>query len=466
MANNARTIEDLERKYNFSSLLGLSKNVKMNKESITKVNNELYKFIISATSKIDDLNTQIDGKISTWYYSGEPTLSNYPASEWHEDNDKLAHTGDLYYDKLTGYTYIFEYVDPVYKWSRVKDEDIVDAMSLANSAKDTADNKRQIFITQPTTPYSCGDLWISSNEIYICQIERLTGDFDAGDWINNLKYTDDTYAQAIVDELGGTTTKVLEGTVTQYTKNWVKFTDLATGGSTVINGSNITTGQINTDNVTIGNGNVQLDEEGLKLSNGAKVVGENGLMNTYLFTSQNAFQMCGYQGNDPLGWSNTSVEKLGTRITFFIPEGLNITSAKVVLCHAPISWIWTDTEGNSNNFWGYCRKLKLYKPEDINAKIYTAEYGSEYSKSDNTTYKEIVGALGTDGWSPTEPTSTSHKTENVTSVDIKSSITSGLNEIVVQPSEAATQTWNGHETCKRTAFIYAMIKIDGYMSYE
>ena len=189
-------------------------------------------------------------------------------------------------------------------------------------------------------------------------------------------------------------------------------------------------------------------------------------MNTYLFTSQNAFQMCGYQGNDPLGWSNTSVEKLGTRVTFFIPEGLNITSAKVVLCHAPISWIWTDAEGNSNNFWGYCRKLKLYKTEDINAKIYTAEYGSECSESDNTTYEEIVGALGTDGWSPTEPTSTSHKTENVTSIDIKSSITSGLNEIVVQPSDAATQTWNGHETCKRTAFIYAMIKIDGYMSYE
>ena len=259
MANNVRTVEDLERKYNFSSLLGLSKNVKMNKESITKVNNELYNFVISATNRIDDLNTQIDGKISTWYYSGEPTLSNYPASEWTEDDDKLAHKGDLYYDKLTGYTYIFEYVDSVYKWSRVKDEDIVDAMSLANSAKDTADNKRQIFIVQPTTPYSCGDLWISSNEIYICQIERLTGDFDAGDWINNLKYTDNTYAQAIVDELGGITTKVLEGTVTQYTKNWVKFTDLATGGSTIINGSNITTGQINTDNVTIGNGKVQLD---------------------------------------------------------------------------------------------------------------------------------------------------------------------------------------------------------------
>ena len=57
---------------------------------------------------------------------------------------------------------------------------------------------------------------------------------------------------------------------------------MATGGSTTINGSNINTGTINTDNVTIGNGNVQMTKEGIKLKNGAKVIGENRI-NEYLF---------------------------------------------------------------------------------------------------------------------------------------------------------------------------------------
>lgn len=462
MANNARTPEDLERKYNFASLLGLSKNVKMNEKSITKVNNELYNFVESTASQIKDLNAQVDGKISTWYYSGEPKLNNSPANEWATDEEKSAHTGDLYYDRATGYTYIFEYVNSAYKWSRVKDEDIVEAMSLANSAKDTADNKRQIFTVQPTTPYACGDLWIKENEIYICQVERLEGDFTEGDWINDLKYTDNTYAKAIVDELGGSTTTVLEGTVTQYTKSWVKFTDLATGGSTVINGANITTGTINTDNVTIGNGNVQLDDEGLKLSNGAKVVGENGLMNTYLFTSQESFGMCGYEGSDPTGWDNESVSKLKQKILFYIPEGLNITSAKLILTHAPVRWQYTD----GSSIWGYCRKLKAYKATNINSKIFDAFFASEYSDVDNTIYTEISGALGTNGWTPSVPSNSSHNTETKESIDIKNSISSGLNEIAIQPAdEPASQTWSGSEIALRTAFVYAMLKIDGYMSY-
>lgn len=470
MANNARTAEDLERKYDFASLSGLSKNIKMNEKSITKVNAELYNFITSATSQIANLNSQLDGKISTWYYSGEPTLNNLPANEWITEDDKLIHTGDLYYDKTTGYAYIFEYVNTAYKWSRIKDEDIAQAMSLANSAQDTADNKRQVFMVQPTTPYSCGDLWISSNEIYICQVERLTGDFNEGDWINNLKYTDNTYAQAIVNELGGTTTEVLEGTVTQYTKSWVKYTDLATGGSTVINGSNITTGTINTDNVTIGNGNVQLDEEGLKLSNGAKVVGENGLMNTYIFTTKD-FEFCGFVGDDPMGWDNTSVSKEGISVLFSIPEGLNIISAKVILFHVPVYWGGETYAGDdealeSFTVWGYCKNLKLYKANNINNRKYNAYLNSEYYEANTTEYVEINQAFGTNGWTSTEPNDTTHNTEKVISMDVKDSISTGLNEFKIQPGDEATPSVATKEVLRATAMVYIMIKIDGYMSYE
>ena len=41
MANNPRTTTDLERKYNFYSLLGLNKNIRLNEKSIIQMQNEL-----------------------------------------------------------------------------------------------------------------------------------------------------------------------------------------------------------------------------------------------------------------------------------------------------------------------------------------------------------------------------------------------------------------------------------------
>ena len=40
-SNGVRTAQDLERKYDFASLLGLKKNVQMHEQSLMKVSNEL-----------------------------------------------------------------------------------------------------------------------------------------------------------------------------------------------------------------------------------------------------------------------------------------------------------------------------------------------------------------------------------------------------------------------------------------
>ena len=144
MANNVRTAEDLEIKYNFAEMLGMTKNVKMNSKSITKVENELLSFIISATSSLNSLQEQVDGKVETWFYSGTPTLSNLPASEW-STSDKEKHTGDLYYDTATGYAYRFAKESNVFKWLKITDSDVTQALALANSAQDTADQKRKKF---------------------------------------------------------------------------------------------------------------------------------------------------------------------------------------------------------------------------------------------------------------------------------------------------------------------------------
>ena len=104
--NGVRTAQDLERKYNLSSI---KKAVEQTELGLTKVNSELDNFVTSTVDTLDNLQSQIDGNITTYYYSGVPTLLNLPASEWITSEEKNRHIGDLYYDRNTGYAYRFYY---------------------------------------------------------------------------------------------------------------------------------------------------------------------------------------------------------------------------------------------------------------------------------------------------------------------------------------------------------------------
>ena len=214
--NGVRTAQDLERKYDLKSIVGLKKAVQLQEEGINKTNTELENFINSTTSTIGNLQEQIDGNITTYYYSGVPTLSNLPVSEWEESKYNV-HLGDLYYDKDTGYAYRF-YLDSetnTYGWVKITDSDVTEALSLANAASDTADSKRRVFVDTPYTPYDNGDLWIKDMEIYICQLSKSeTEVYDENDFIIATKYTDDTYATEVNDKL-----TIVAGTVTTIEKS-------------------------------------------------------------------------------------------------------------------------------------------------------------------------------------------------------------------------------------------------------
>lgn len=168
-----------------------------------------------------ELTNQIDAKVTTWYYSGEPTLENAPANEWLEA-DYIKHTGDLYYDKETGYTYTFQATEGIYSWVQIKDSDLAEALAIANAAQDTADHKRRIFLDTPEPPYDNGDLWLNNEEIYVCQIGKPEGELYAeGDFIVGVKYTDDTVANEVANEL-----TIVKGQVTTIIEdnNEIKIT--------------------------------------------------------------------------------------------------------------------------------------------------------------------------------------------------------------------------------------------------
>lgn len=46
--------------------------------------------------KLESLQKQIDGEISSWFFEGEPTTTNSPASDWTTDELKQRHEGDTY----------------------------------------------------------------------------------------------------------------------------------------------------------------------------------------------------------------------------------------------------------------------------------------------------------------------------------------------------------------------------------
>lgn len=453
MANNARTISDLERKYNFASLLGLNKNVKMNEKSITRIQGELSNMLNSLIINLKDV-LDIQSDVSLWFYTGIPTTSNEPYINWENPEE---HYGDIYYNQETGYLYQYSQNG----WGQNTDINLIQAMALTNVELDTTiDHERKVYFVQPVPPYSSGDWWIlEDGTLKICQIGKTTGEYETNDFIVSSKYVT-TVASKTGDAL-----TVLKGTVTEITENYVKYTDLETGGSTIINGANITTGTINTDNVTVGNGNVQIDSDGIKLNNGAKVIGENGLMNTYLFTNGDSFEICGYESDDPYGAESTTVHRKGLKLTFNIPTGLNITSARLILYHAPTLWGW-NVDGINSSGWGYCRNLKIYKANNINDRKYMAQYMSEYYESNDTQYSEITNALGVNGWTPSVPNDTTHNTEQKISEDIKSSISVGLNELFIETETEISGYIEISEICSKTAFLYAMLKIDGYMTYE
>lgn len=167
-----------------------------------QVENDLNDFSEAVTEGMDNLQTQIDGKIETWYYEHEPTLENEPASAWTTDAEKQKHVGDLFYWQSNGHSYRFTQAgDSTFTWTLIQDSDIQNALITANNAQDTADNKRRVFVVTPQPPYDIGDLWCNGEDILTCSTARPQGSlYVSSDWEKLNSYTDDTLANEALEE--------------------------------------------------------------------------------------------------------------------------------------------------------------------------------------------------------------------------------------------------------------------------
>lgn len=165
---------------------------------------------------LDGIQAQLDGQIEQFFYNYDPTDATEPTSTWIAEDTRTGtnterekHLGDLFYNTDTGkvfrYVKIRQLVPPpsqggvpgirwVYRWQKLSDEELEQALAIANDALDLAKTKRRIFTTTPYTPYDVGDLWVqgTTGDIMRCKTARATGNYSASDWEKASKYTDDT----------------------------------------------------------------------------------------------------------------------------------------------------------------------------------------------------------------------------------------------------------------------------------
>lgn len=162
---------------------------------------KLADFADTVTEDLSSLQAQVDGQIETFYEDYEPSLQNYPASEWTTTEERKKHEGDLFYWKSKGYAYRFFQDGATWKWQLVQDTDITQAMAAAERAQDTADGKRRVFVVTPQPPYDIGDLWCNGEDILTCKVARAQGSvFVSADWGKLNNYTDDTLANEALEE--------------------------------------------------------------------------------------------------------------------------------------------------------------------------------------------------------------------------------------------------------------------------
>lgn len=167
-----------------------------------KAETEVNNFISNTyTTDINNLQSQIDGQIETWYQPNDPSVKWTKTEElpWCDidgnkildesgneivlvwESEKAEHEGDLWHNTSDNTQWIYK-------------SGIWQPQSIPNELLDKIDGKSSVYMIQPTPPYYEGDLWVTTNSegkasLKTSFVNRINGDFTASDWID-FKYAD------------------------------------------------------------------------------------------------------------------------------------------------------------------------------------------------------------------------------------------------------------------------------------
>ena len=172
------------------------------KSVVGQLGNDLEKLSDKANSEQKEVQSQINNTITTYYRYKDPNEkgSNDPSVNWTTDEQKKAHDGDLYQNVRRNHCFRWADTGEGYEWVRITDSGLINALSMAIYARDTANSKSRTFTQRPTPMYNAGDIWTEgpSGDLYVCIKSRGdTESYSKDDWILATKYTDDTFAKEV-----------------------------------------------------------------------------------------------------------------------------------------------------------------------------------------------------------------------------------------------------------------------------
>ena len=183
---------------------------------------------------LSEIQAQLDGQIEQFFETYDPTMSNAPAKDWTNTELKENHLGDLFYNTDTGAVYRFVKENGTYKWQQLSDDEVANALALANEALELAKDKNRIFTSTPYTPYDVGDLWVqgSNGGIMRCKTARASGSYTSSDWEVATKYTDDSALNDFIngdysDDISDLTSQI-DGKI----ETWFQTTDPSSAWTT------------------------------------------------------------------------------------------------------------------------------------------------------------------------------------------------------------------------------------------
>ena len=176
---------------------------------------------------LSEIKDQLDGQIEQFFQTYDPTMGNAPADEWTTSELKENHLGDLFYNTDTGAVFRFVKENGTYKWQQLSDEEVANALALANEALSLAKDKNRIFTTTPYPPYDVGDLWAqgTSGDLMRCKFARASGNYSSSDWERAVKYTDDSALETFINGVYSSTMERITSQIDGKVESWFQDND-------------------------------------------------------------------------------------------------------------------------------------------------------------------------------------------------------------------------------------------------
>lgn len=206
---------------------------------------------------IEELQSQIDGEVTSWFYPTAPIDENenvrtdvVPISDWLKSytltggvyvlnqgalNELINHLGDTYTNTENfvdndstplagqswrwcdatnttplpaGYIRVkYEDVEKKLHWHKIADNDALKALEAASKAQATADGKAKIFTSKPEgKQYKVGDMWIlESDNVHpngkvgdIFNAIKDNTTYNSADWEKHVRYVDETILDDVI----------------------------------------------------------------------------------------------------------------------------------------------------------------------------------------------------------------------------------------------------------------------------